>query len=152
MRSLLVIAMLCGATACAAAQTPPSVTLPPALDRVLRDYERGWKLGQPDSVAALFAVDGFALPSDRPPARGRPAIAATYAGQGGDLRLRALDWATSDSIGFIVGAYGYGEAGRDVGKFVLALRRDRSGRWLIAADIDNASSRPGATTTATPGP
>ncbi len=122
------------------AQDHPSVSLPPALDRVLRDYERGWRAGAPDSVAALFTVDGFALPSGRAAARGRPAIAVTYAGPGGDLRLRALSWGTSDSVGYVVGAYRYGSTGSDVGKFVLVLRRDPSGRWLIAADIDNANA------------
>lgn len=129
-------------------QALPSVTLPPALDRVLRDYERGWRTAQPDSVAALFTPDGFALPSGRPPARGRAAIAATYAGPGGDLRLRALAYETNDSLGYIIGAYGYGPGDRDVGKFVLALRREATGRWMIVADMDNASSRPGSPPTA----
>ncbi len=30
---------------------------------------------------------------------------------------------------------------RRQGKFLLALRRDASGRWLIAADMDNAIQR-----------
>lgn len=122
-----------------AAQHPPSVTLPPALDRVLRDYEQGWENGDAAAVARLFASDGFALPNRKPPARGHDAIRAAYQGNGGPLRLRALAYATADSIGWIVGAYAYGErTSPDIGKFVLALRKDRSGRWLIAADIDNA--------------
>lgn len=122
------------------AQDHPSVPLPPALDRVLRDYERGWRTGAADSVAALFTADGFALPSGRAAAHGRAAIAATYAGPGGDLRLRALSWGTSDSVGYVVGAYRYGATGPDIGKFVLALRRNPGGRWLIAADMDNANA------------
>jgi hypothetical protein len=137
----------------AAAQDHPSVVLPPALERVLRDYERGWQAGAPDSLAALFTVDGFALPSGRAAARGRPAIAATYAGPGGDLRLRALSWGTSDSVGYVVGAYRYGATGPDIGKFVLALRWDPAGRWLIAADIDNANAPSrGTPPTSTSGP
>ncbi|MBA2291221.1 MAG: DUF4440 domain-containing protein [Gemmatimonadales bacterium] len=124
------------------AQDHPSVVLPPALDRVLREYERGWRTGAADSVAALFAVDGFALPSGRAAARGRAAIASTYAGSGGDLHLRALSWGASDSVGYVVGAYRYAPTGPDVGKFVLALCRDSAGRWLIDADIDNANAPP----------
>ncbi|HEX9632224.1 MAG TPA: hypothetical protein VGA02_07140 [Gemmatimonadales bacterium] len=41
-----------------------------------------------------------------------------------------------------MGAYRYGDAARDTGKFVLALRRGPDGRWLIAADIDNSIRRP----------
>lgn len=37
----------------------PSVQLPPALDRVLRDYERHWRAGNADSLTALFTMDGF---------------------------------------------------------------------------------------------
>lgn len=42
-----------------AAQAPsaeviPSVTLPPALERVLRDYERSWQAGDATALAALF--------------------------------------------------------------------------------------------------
>ena len=71
--------------------------------------------------------------------RGRAAILRAYANAGGALALRALDYAASDSVGYIIGAFS-GERGEpDVGKFVLALQLDPSGRWLIAADIDNAN-------------
>jgi hypothetical protein len=49
----------------------------------------------------------------------------------------------SDSVGYIIGAYNYGETvgATDGGKFVLALRKDASGKWLIAADLDNSNRR-----------
>jgi ketosteroid isomerase-like protein len=122
--------------------TPPSVTLPADLDRVLKDYERGWGLRDASAVAQLFTPDGFALPDGQRPARGRAAIESAYQGHGGPLRLRALAWGASDSVAYIVGAYTYGErSAPDQGKFVLALTRDPSGRWLIAADIDNSIKR-----------
>lgn len=126
----------------------PSVELPPGLDRVLRDYEAAWRRGDADGLAALFAEDGFVLQSGRAPVRGRTAIAAAYAGQaGGPLRLRALAAVVSDTVGYIVGAYGYGDTPGDQGKFTLTLRRAPGGRWLIFSDMDNASRpprRPGA--------
>ncbi|MBL8959042.1 MAG: DUF4440 domain-containing protein [Gemmatimonadetes bacterium] len=125
------------------AQQPPSIPLPAALERVLRDYEQGWEKGDAAAVARLFTTDGFALPNGKPPAKGHAAIAAAYRGNAGPLRLRALSFATADSVGWIVGAYAYGErSSPDIGKFVLALRKDPTGRWLIAADIDNASKSP----------
>ena len=121
----------------------PSVTLPPALDRVLRDYERAWRAGDNTALAALFAEDGFVLQGGRAPVRGRAAIRAAYAGQGGgQLRLRALAAATADSVGYIIGAYGYGDAPGDVGKFTLTLRRAPGGAWLIFSDMDNPSQPP----------
>src|SRR3546814_2102196 len=49
----------------------PDVTLPPELDRVLRDYERAWRAGDAAALASLFTEDGFILQSNRPPIRGR---------------------------------------------------------------------------------
>jgi len=119
----------------------PSVELPAALERVLRDYERHWTAGEADSLAMLFTNDGFVMSPGRPPVRGRGAIAERYTGAGGRLILRALAYDTSGSTGYIIGAYAYPPGDRDMGKFILALRRDASGRWLIAADMDNENNR-----------
>ena len=117
-----------------------SITLPPDLDRVLRDYERAWSVGDERALAGLFTPDGF-VPTGRGWVRGTAEITETYANSGGDLQLRALAYATADTVGYIVGAYGYGdvEGAPDRGKFVLALRRAVDGRWLIAADLDNSN-------------
>lgn len=144
-RPLLILALAAtvgwASAAGAQAPIPPSVTLPAELDRVLRDYEKGWEAGDAPGVARLFTTDGFALPNNKKPARGHADIAAVYQGNRGPLKLRALAWSTADTVGYIVGAYAYGErSSPDIGKFVLALRKDRTtGRWLIAADIDNAT-------------
>ena len=117
----------------------PSVTLPPALDRVLRDYERQWAAGAAAALALLFAGGGFGLQGGQLPIRGRAAIREMYGRQaGGALRLRALAFATADSIGYILGAYGYGSQGPgDIGKSTLTLRRGVDGGWLIFSDMDN---------------
>jgi ketosteroid isomerase-like protein len=122
----------------------PAVALPPELDRVLRDYEQGWRLGDAAALAALFAEDGFVLQGGRPPVRGRAAIRAAYTGQaGGPLRLRALAYAAADTVGYIVGGFRYGDATVDGGKFTLTLRRAPGGRWLIFSDMDNPNRAPG---------
>jgi uncharacterized protein (TIGR02246 family) len=119
------------------------VPLPPELDRVLRDYERGWRAGDAAALAALFSEDGFVLQGGRPPVRGRAAIQVAYSGNAGSpLRLRALAYATADTVGYIIGAYGYGDEPGDLGKFTLTLRREERGRWLIFSDMDNSSRRP----------
>lgn len=116
----------------------PSVTLPPELDRVLRDYERHWRAGDETALATLFTADGF-VPRSGGWVRGSDAIRKTYENFSGDLRLRALAYAVDDTIGYIVGGYRYGEGANDGGKFVLALRRAPGGQWLIAADIDQSN-------------
>lgn len=121
----------------------PSVALPPELDRILRDYERAWRAGDAAALASLFAEDGFVLQSNRPPARGRPAIQATYEGQGGSpLRLRSLAFAAGDTTSYIIGAYGYGDAPGDTGKFTLTLHRAPGQPWLIFSDMDNQNASP----------
>jgi len=131
-----------GTPATTAAAPLPTATLPPELDRVLRDYERAWRASDAAALAALFAEDGFVLQGGRAPVRGRDAIRTAYTGQGGaGLRLRALAYSVADTVGYIIGAYGYGETPGDQGKFTLTLRRPRGGAWLIFSDMDNASIR-----------
>jgi uncharacterized protein (TIGR02246 family) len=142
-----VLLCLAAALSPAAAQIPsvpspqlPSASLPANLDRVLRDYERAWRSGDASNVAALFALDGFVMQNGRAPVRGREAISRAYAGQaGGELRLRALAYAVADTVGYIIGAYGYGDTPGDIGKFTLTLRRPRDGRWQIFSDMDNGN-------------
>ncbi len=121
----------------------PSVPLPPDLDRVLRDYEQAWQAGDELALAALFVQDGF-VPSRQGWVRGRAAIADDYQNGSGDLRLRALGYGTENSMGYIIGAYNYGEpvaGARDRGNFTLVLQRDASGRWMIVADIDKSNEQ-----------
>jgi ketosteroid isomerase-like protein len=124
------------------APQPPSVWLPPALERVLTDYERAWQGKDPAALAALFAEDGFVLSSGRPPVRGRAEIQKHYSGSGGPLALRALAFATEGSLGYIIGGFARERDQPDTGKFTLTLRKDSDGRWLIVSDMDNGNSRP----------
>lgn len=125
----------------AAPATLPSVTLPPELDRVLRDYEKHWAANNLAELAKLFTEDGLVMQSGKMPVRGRTGIAAAYnGGAGGALKLRAMAFATGDTVGYILGGYRYGDASEDAGKFTLTLRRARGGPWLIASDMDNGNA------------
>jgi ketosteroid isomerase-like protein len=120
----------------------PSIQLPAPLDRVLRDYETAWANGDEAALAALFTDDGF-VPTPLGWVRGRAGITRVYENSSGSLVLRAIAFSVSDSVGYIIGAYNYGAVvgATDVGKFVLALRKDATGKWLIAADLDNSNRR-----------
>jgi len=141
MRWLTVIAVIAlAASWTAAAQTHhPSVELPAALDRVLRDYETAWKNKDASALASLFAEDGFVLSGNRPPIRGRDAIEEHYTGRGGSLSLRALAFASEGSVGYIIGAFAARASEPDAGKFTLTLVKDAGGRWLIMSDMDNGN-------------
>ena len=139
--SALLIPGAIGAQTDSAAPPLPSATLPPELDEVLRAYEREWAARSAEGLARLFTDDGFVLQPGRPPVRGRAAIARAYEGSGGPLALRALAYATADTVGYIIGAYAAAAGSRDVGKFILLLRRTPGAPWRIAADMDNGNAR-----------
>lgn len=125
------------------AQSLPSVAVPAEVEQLLRQYERAWAANDSAGLAALFAPDGFALPVGQPPARGHDSIRQAYGHGGGQpTTLRALDYRASGDLAYVVGAYGPAGQQRDFGKFVLVLRKV-DGRWLIAADIENANARMG---------
>jgi ketosteroid isomerase-like protein/uncharacterized protein YciI len=116
--------------------------LPPALARVLTDYEAAWKAKDATALAALFAEDGFVLSNGRPPVRGRAAIQKHYEGAGGPLALHAFDYAVSGKTGYIIGGFSRQAGEADTGKFTLTLRQADGGRWLIVSDMDNGNQRP----------
>ena len=120
----------------------PSVELPPALSRVLTDYETAWQNKDSKGLAALFTEDGFVLSSGVPPIRGRARIEKHYEGTGGPLALRAFAFATEGSIGYIIGGFARQRGEADIGKFTLTLRKAADGRWYIASDMDNGNTRP----------
>jgi|Marorgknorr_s2lv_3_1036020.scaffolds.fasta_scaffold06544_2 ketosteroid isomerase-like protein len=120
-------------------QNQASVVLPPEMDRVLRDYETGWRNRDSDTLAELFTPDGFILRPSHSPVRGRDAIAEAYRNSGGPVALRALEFSQADSVGYIIGGYGGIEGGPDSGKFILTLRKLSDGRWYISADMDNSN-------------
>ena len=122
-------------------QVPAAVSLPPAFDRVLRDYEAAWRDGDGKRLAALFTEDGFAVQNGSPLRRGRAAIAGGLTKPGGELQLTAYAYASSGNVGYIVGGYRYPTTVGAGGRFVLALQSGPDGRWLIAADLDNSGPR-----------
>lgn len=123
-----------------AAAPIPLVSLPPELDRVLRDYERAWRAKDAAGLADLFAGDGFVLSNGSPPVRGRAAIREKYTDAGGPLFLRAFAYAVDGKVGYIIGGFGHAAGEPDSGKYVLTLRNE-NGRWTITADMDNGNAR-----------
>ena len=121
----------------AAPDTLAMVSLPPELDRVLRDYEEGGRASDADALAALFTQDGFILRTGRPPVRSREAIAEAYRNAGGPLHLHAFSYAQADSVAYIIGGYRGFPGTPDAGKFILTLQLLSDGVWYISADMDN---------------
>jgi uncharacterized protein (TIGR02246 family) len=124
----------------------PTITLPPHLDRVLRDYEVAWRASDENALAQLFADGRVVVTNSGRAVVGRDAVRDMYANGGGPLSLRALAYAADDSVAHIIGAYAVrpveGEVeAEDSGTFVLALVRQSAGKWLITADMDRSYRR-----------
>ena len=115
------------------------IELPDELDRVLRDYEAGWRANDEAALASLFTEDGFILRPRHKPVRGRANIQEAYKNSGGPLHLHAFHYEMADSVGYIIGGYRGSLDRPDSGKFILTLRRGDTGRWLITADMDNGN-------------
>lgn len=125
----------CG-TAYAAQSAPEPVR------ELLAAYEAAWEAKDARALAALFDEEGYVLANGQDPARGREAIEAMYAGQGGPLELTPLAWRLGDDIGFVLGTFEAGETGSYKGKFTLTLTRSPQGDWRIFSDMDNPSAAP----------
>lgn len=140
--SLLLLALGTGIAPRQQVSTPAdtSIVLPPELARVLTDYEAGWKAGDANALALLFAEDGFVLPSGQLPVRGRAAIRKLYTRSGSPLSLRAFAYGMKGEVGYIIGGYSSERGKPDDGKFTLTLRKS-GGRWLIVSDMDNSNRR-----------
>ncbi len=117
----------------------PTIDLPPELDRVLREYEQHWHAGSAEALVALFTQDGMVARRGGW-IRGQAGLREALQSTSSELRLRAVEYAVDERVGYIVGAYGYGSEPSipDSGMFILTLRRDADGQWLIAADLDGA--------------
>jgi ketosteroid isomerase-like protein len=139
--AVVALAFFFSGPAASGAASEPSVELPPALARVLTDYEAAWSRKDAAALAGLFAEEGFVLPNGHPPVRGRTAIEKYYTGSGGPLALRAIAFAAEGSVGYILGAFGREKGGPDAGKFTLTLRKDAAGKWWIVSDMDNGNER-----------
>lgn len=144
-KTVFAISVICLTSASVVAQQPasvapePSVKLPPAMARVLTDYETAWRNRDAAALARLFVEDGFVLSAGRPPVKGRAAIQRHYTGQGGPLALRAIAFAADGAVGYIIGGFARQEGEPDVGKFTLTLRKGSAGTWLIVSDMDNSN-------------
>ena len=119
----------------------PSITLPPDLDKVLRDYETAWKASDATGLAQLFVDGRVVMTNSGRAVRGREAVRQMYANGGGPLALRAMAYAAADTVAHIIGGYSLRPGEGDAGTFVLALVRSRGGPWLIVADMDKSHRR-----------
>ena len=124
--------------------TLPETGLPPEIDRVIRDWERAMKAGDPSSFTALFTADGL-LGDASGWIRGSGAIRAAAANFNlEDLRVRAHGYSVADTVATVAGSLAdlTGNPVRDVANVTFTLRLGGSGRWLIGSFLRENRSPP----------
>lgn len=115
---------------------PPTINLPPELDRLLRDYERFQRAGDKEGIASLFTEDGM-FPSANGWLRGREKI-GTADGIGiANLRLRPTAYSVDGATGYIAGFFGNANypSAPDIARLLFAVRREPDGKWRIAVRL-----------------
>lgn len=130
----------------------PAVELPPALDRVLRDFEVRWRARDHAAMAEMFTEDGMMRFGDAW-RRGRASLRISLldAMSGSDLRLWAQQFGMGDSVAYIAGSYGHRTRidRADIGRLHFSLRKGTDGVWRIAAAMIESVNPTSASDTAT---
>jgi uncharacterized protein (TIGR02246 family) len=140
---LLALAAALAAIAC----TSPKLSTDNGMDRhgaaaIVERYQSATNQEDAEQLASMYAQDALLLPPDGGVVQGQDEIRRFWAeGLERGLVMDTLRVALAENLGWVVGRYylaGSEEAPPDSGKFVLALART-DGRWLVAADIWNAT-------------
>ena len=114
---------------------------------VLKAYGIYYNESNAEALAALYAQDAYWLPSGAlDPIRGRKGISQIYVDHfkhSVRLKRKTLRIDVSGDLAYAVGTYSNARE-YSYGSFVLCLRRQPDGQWLIVSDISNKSpARPG---------
>ena len=122
--------------------------------RLIEESRQGFmsafSAGNAKAVASFYAEGGRLLPPNGPMVRGRKGIEEFFKGARAmgmkSIALVPVDIGFDADLAYEVGTYTIelqpkgGEAAKDVGKYVIVLRRQADDSWQIAADIFNSDA------------
>jgi uncharacterized protein (TIGR02246 family) len=108
------------------------------------------------AIAKLYTADGVEMPPNGPAAKGRAAIEAFHKNFGQQFMMHGMTITSTETK--VVGAYAYdvgtykqslmpmkgGAVVDDHGKYVVLLKKDAGGSWLITHAIYNSDLPPPA--------
>lgn len=127
-----------------------------AIAKVRTAYETAAGTQNGAAIARLFAPDGVEMPPNAPAVTGRAAIEAFHKAFGKQWMMHGMTIAStatkiSGDTAYDVGTYKQGlmpQTGGgvfdDKGKYVVLLKKDASGSWLITHAIYNSDNPPPA--------
>ncbi|MEZ5305899.1 MAG: hypothetical protein R2684_02015 [Pyrinomonadaceae bacterium] len=122
------------------------------IDSIYSDFTKSYQTLDSTLASGLYTENAIYAAPGRDFVRGRPEIKQVFesffkqvkdSGRTMDIRFRVLKRNVEKRSGFDVGIYeirqfeGGSEVGRSQGKFGVALKRDRDGKWRFDVDIYN---------------
>ena len=125
-----------------------------AVAKVRTAYEKALAAQDAGGVAKLYAADGVEMPPNAPAAKGRPAIEAYHKGFAQQfmvhgITLTATDTQVHGDTAVDIGTYKQslmsnkgGGMADDKGKYVVLLKKDASGNWMVTHAIYNSDLPP----------
>jgi uncharacterized protein (TIGR02246 family) len=140
----------------AAAQAPqtaaPADT--PSINDLRSGYQAAFNAGDAAALAALFTDNAVSLPDHRAPIEGRAAIQQDFQNQfaqvSGNIQIMPVDTEINGETAYERGTYSMtvtpkaaGSAPMtEDGKYIVILKKQPNGSWLIQNDINNTSVPP----------
>jgi len=127
-----------------------------AVGKVRVAYEKALAAQDAGGVAKLYAADGVEMPPNAPAAKGRPAIEAYHKAMAQQfmvhgITLTATDTQVHGDTAVDIGTYKQslmsqkgGGMADDKGKYVVLLKKDTSGAWMVTHAIYNSDLPPPA--------
>jgi uncharacterized protein (TIGR02246 family) len=139
---LLLLAVSAAApAACPPRDSPADAAARREVARVITRYLDAYRRNDPAALADLYAPDGILMPPGRPLIRGRDSIREFWEqGMEAGFQMENLEIGGSASTGYAVGRYFIppdDENDAESGKYIITVKRQPGGAWLVAADIWN---------------
>ena len=139
------------AAAGASAQTKPSGADEAAIAKSRTAFQTAAGTQDGAAIAKLFTADGVEMPPNAPAAKGRAAIEAYHKAFGQQWMMHGMTITSAETKVSVDTAYDAGtykqqimsnKSGAvidDVGKYIVLLKKDAGGAWLITHAIYNSN-------------
>jgi uncharacterized protein (TIGR02246 family) len=122
-----------------------------AIAKVRTAYQTAAGAQDGPAIAKLYTADGIEMPPNAPAQKGRPAIEAYHKQFASQMMVHGLSIKSTEThvagnVAYDVGTYtqqlmpvkGGGKTIDDKGKYVVILKKDAGGAWLISHAIYNS--------------
>jgi uncharacterized protein (TIGR02246 family) len=123
-----------------------------AIAKVRSAYEKAAGVQDAAAVAKLYVADGVEMPPNAPAAKGRAAIEAFHKALAQQVMMHGVSLSATDTqvhgdTAVDIGTYKQslmsrqnGGMSEDTGKYIVLLKKDASGNWMLTHAIYNSDN------------